>query len=731
MATIRLRGRAAGTLRTMTVAAVAAPLLVLPTPASAADEPCVLPGGTIGIPELEDDLTNDTGPRAVPADDAPADLPDAVHLRGMTETYNRNYWFALHDGSLWFRPNLEVTGVDGGWGRVPTPECLDGRITQISADDDELVALDAERRIHQLDQVLADPALWNWSTRWGNPFWTGDGWNVPAGAAWDWSVVSNKEDETWLDPAGNHHAIGDGKVSHIWLLGEDRQTLTYLDPWLPRDLSYEACGPLRGRFVSEAMVSSGSTLMVVNAYGDIWTRVYDFDIAGADPVFFSYAYEDQRGVSNPRIQLPGAPWVAQPKVPGDITDRISIFKQGTGVTDRTLRIEGRDAEGRTGYWEKPIGLGTEHPWINGESSQVDPIAEGAGTAWTFVPTGAPLRGRLLDNRPDHALSAATTGPSDDRRYRQADVDTSWSGTILDFNLYCTPSTLRVEVGDGSVFDLLLHVTDTIRQSPIHAGLADEPRGARLTVEVPPALWEARADQSPAVQQFLADELDGRWTTTTFDVSLSALDVADLGWHFTHDGSTYVPTDCGELAELCAGLRELSAAMEPLDAVLAPFDEGGRDLEPLVIVLREALAYLEQAATDVAVAGGSCTDLADPIAAVRTAAADVSAAADVLGEVLGDRSRTLRPAVARAIELADLAVVGCPVAAPSDPDPTDDPAGDGDAGGSTDEPEATPDAPDDGDEASLPATGGSQALLGAALVLGVATAGTRRRRGLRT
>lgn len=140
----------------------------------------MLPGGTIGIPEWEDSYTAAQPPRAIPDADAPAVLPELVHLRGMSETANRRYWFALHQGSLWFRPNLEVTGIDGDWGRVP--------------------------------------------------------------------------------------------------------------------------------------------------------------------------------------------WVVQLNVPGEITDRLSITKSGTGAIQRQLRIEGRDAEGHTGYWQKDIGAGSAHPWINASSA---------------------------------------------------------------------------------------------------------------------------------------------------------------------------------------------------------------------------------------------------------------------------------------------------------------------------------------------------------------------------
>lgn len=628
---------------------------------------CELPGGTVGVPE--EGIASQAAPRAVPNPNAPADLPDRVHLRGAAETFNRQYYFALRAGSLWFKPNVEATSIDGGWGRVPTPDCLDGRMTAISADDDELVALGPDRRIFLLDRILADPALWNWSTRWGDPFWTGDGWFVPEDIrAWDWSVVSPREDVTWLDPAGNDHQIGEGKVSHIWLLSSDGQRFTYLDPWLPRDYSYRMCGPHRGRFQAVAMASSGSTLFIVNEHGDFFTRVYDFDIAGSDPVFFSYSYEDQRSVANPRIQLPGVPWVVQPKIDGEITDRISIHKRETGVVDRTLRVEGSDADGHTGYWEKEIGAGSAHPWINATSAQVDPVAPGASAEWTFHRTGALPRGAVLDNRAHEDTSDDTLGPDSDRLYSRnmtardglvaADGLTGpddWAAELLDFNLACSPATLRVWVGSQTSIDLLLHTTDTIRQTPAAADLDDEPRGLRGAIEVPEPLWLTLADQSTAVQDFVAAELGGRrFTEEAVRASLSMIEIPELGWIFTDTGTPPGPPDCGELQPLCNAVEKLTSALSPADALLDPLDdETARSFEPPLIALREVVASIGEIAAGAAAAGApACPALAPLLDELRAATDDLRTALAVAADRLAGGSSVIRPQIDAALADVD-------------------------------------------------------------------------------
>ena len=151
------------------------------------------------------------------------------------------------------------------------------------------------------------------------------------------------------------------------------------------------CGPWRGRFETESLSASGSVVFAMNRLGDLYARTYDFDISGPDNLFFRYSYEDQRGVANPAIQLPPAAWVQQPKIPGRITDRISIEKVGRGTLHRTLRVEGLDASGRTGFWEKDVS------------------DLGAG-AWRFVPTDAPLPGPRSGTR-RATPPAAPSGPA--------------------------------------------------------------------------------------------------------------------------------------------------------------------------------------------------------------------------------------------------------------------------------------------------------------------------------
>ena len=75
---------------------------------------------------------------------------------------------------------------------MPIPLCFAGRVASISLDDDELIALDTTGRIFGMDNVLKDPASFNWTSRWGPPFWTNTtGYQLPTVLrAWSWAVLS-------------------------------------------------------------------------------------------------------------------------------------------------------------------------------------------------------------------------------------------------------------------------------------------------------------------------------------------------------------------------------------------------------------------------------------------------------------------------------------------------------------------------------------------------------------
>lgn len=441
---------------------------------------------------------------------APAGLlPQRVYLRGATDTYNARYAFATRAGKLY----VSHAGGDAiGWHEVPLPDCLAGRVASISADDDELIAIDTDRRVFTMDNALKGPDAFNWTRRWGLPFWNGPGRTLPTGVlAWSWSVLSPAEDRTWTDSAGNAHAVGADKVSHIWALRTGGRRLTFMDPWLASDDSYEMCGPVRSRFRSVGMSASGSTVFVVGRHGDLYTRLFDFDLSGSDAAFFHYSYDPQkRGDASAPIQLPSPGWVHQPKVPGAITSAVSVEKTGTGAIHRTLRVEGLDARGRTGYWEKDI-------------------IKTSAAAWRFHRTGLPLRGRRLDN-PQRDTTRLGLGAPTGVRFagRAGEMKIAVEG----YDVHCTPSTLKLTAGGTSV-DLVLHSVDALRGSVVSPRLDANPRAQYGDVEVPRAVLAHLAQQPAAIRTFIKSTLKAkRFTDVSLTVTRSALKVGELSWTLT-------------------------------------------------------------------------------------------------------------------------------------------------------------------------------------------------------
>src|SRR6478609_891141 len=128
-------------------------LAVVPGAARAADPPScdALAGGTVNavdavpwaqIPEAGS-LTQ------WPA--APAGLlPARVTLRDATESFNQRYQFASRGGQIYVAERAGA-GARADWRTLPLPDCFAGRVASISADDDELVAIDRDRRIFTMD----------------------------------------------------------------------------------------------------------------------------------------------------------------------------------------------------------------------------------------------------------------------------------------------------------------------------------------------------------------------------------------------------------------------------------------------------------------------------------------------------------------------------------------------------------------------------------------------------
>ena len=444
------------------------------------------------------------GPEVPP--ELAAALPRDVHLRGRQQSFDGRHYYAVHEGRIYIKANRDATGIDEPWRQLRIPRCLDGQVTEISADGTVLIALNAERHLYTLDYANGAIGSGGWTRRWGPFFWTDlGGWIFDDVRDWAATHLTATDDEYFVDGGGRRQTPAG--ILNVFLLRGDGLRITYLDPWLPMDQSREVCGPERGTVVMAGLSGSGSTAMVVGADGEIWTRLYEFDVSGGNAVLLDYSWQDQSGLESPKIQLPAPDWIRHPRVPGAITDRISLRKLTPGTEHRVMRVEGRDAGGRGGYWEKDL-------------------ADTRSDDWRFVVTDEPLQGRALP------LPAPHRGLAEDFRY-DGRID-GHAASVTDFNPYCSPAALRIDLA-GTTLELELHSTDGLRQERRARGLDLHPRYYRAAVKVPTTLWQQRAQQPTPVQDFLARHFGDRPVLETeLYATLGRLQIAQPCWTLSRD-----------------------------------------------------------------------------------------------------------------------------------------------------------------------------------------------------
>ena len=360
-------------------------------------------------------------------------LPDHIYFRTNTETFTETRYIAVRDGKIWVKPN-PATGAKGNWQMINStglPESakdksfvVPNRIVQISAemDVDHLIAISDKGVIYDWEGLKGD-----WKDKWGLP--STKLMVMPKNAGWTISRRGPKS--TLTDSAGHVHTEGAG-VTTLYILDPDGRTINFGDAWLP-DFNNHIYGPQRGTFTSKSMAAAGSTLFVMNEYGDMFTRLADFDTEGQDPLFFlTYSY-DPTSPEWKRL-LPGEDWIKQPKIAGKITGRLTVTQTGNNSSDREIRVEGVSGS-QTGYYSKPV--------YNG--------------AWRFIPTGEQITSPFIDNRTQDTVSL-TSGPSRDVNLKGTFKTNSltYSAQLLNFNVDCSPAILRLALDDTS-YDCKLYI----------------------------------------------------------------------------------------------------------------------------------------------------------------------------------------------------------------------------------------------------------------------------------
>jgi hypothetical protein len=400
-----------------------------------------------------DDAEADSGPEpgCYGPEEEPA-LPERVVFRAQTTSFNQRWLAALQDGLIWVKPNAEAGEPPGDWQLLGTGLPAGGDLThfeppteilELSGDGTWLHALSAAGVFYRGTDFTQDiQASFTWSDAWGHPAATGPGLTTELPTR-GWSVSDSQVAGVhhYEDRLGTAHGVGMG-VAHLYRLGADGRSLYLNDWWLPADWSRQICLPERGTFFAENLSASASTLFLVGALGELYTRLYDFDTSGEnDTLTYSFLITAPAGDTR---ALPAEDWRRQPDITdGLVTRRLTIFQDGQGNAARVLRVEGV-REGRTGFYHKRI----------------------FDDAWSFEETGQRVCGPFL-NAPgrlppepvapdDHPLSGTLAVD------RAAGEDVSIGLEILDFNMVCSPARVHLLVGGslvtagGAPLELPLH-----------------------------------------------------------------------------------------------------------------------------------------------------------------------------------------------------------------------------------------------------------------------------------
>ncbi|APT85286.1 hypothetical protein [Corynebacterium aquilae] len=408
-------------------------------------------------------------PHTIPTSWAAAPGPHTVALRSNTHSFNQRYQFALHDG------NLITRAIDGDstWRIVPLPGCLSGRITALSADDDEVALIATDGYIYTLDRVTSTPAEWNVTSRWGAPFWQAPGRQLPTTGMgkWSYSVNNRNYDHHYLDAAARPHTIGAGRMTMIAALTGDGSDILMLDPWLPNDDSYKVPAPENGRFKATQISTSASTFLVANDTGEMYVRSWDFDRAGSDVVFFRYHWDRRDHLPtapskmaetfNPAYaanQLPVPDWTRLPAIPGALNSGISV--SAPSPRTRLIRAAGTH-NGVAGTWDMLV--------------PVDDIELGTMDThhWSFTPADIELGPALNNLGADHTAElSAPRGPA---------LTTTVAGQPLKIEHFDL-RTDRLEATYGGQ-PATLHIVDGLRVAPNGPELNQWPRHMHGAIEL--------------------------------------------------------------------------------------------------------------------------------------------------------------------------------------------------------------------------------------------------------
>ncbi len=286
-------------------------------------------------------------------------FPQEIKLKTKTETFTHKHLLVLRDGKIWTKP----VGSESSWKLVngtglPAKKHFESptEITSIHADGNNLVALDADNNIYLLKFEFYKPQSWMWKFEIGIPF--KKQMQIPETAK-AWAVSHRGYPSTYYEDIDGNKFESKIGITTIYILRENGTEISFVDPWITPIFQHTFTTPQKGRFVATNFSASNSTLFIISESGEMYTRLYDYDTAGENPIL-SYTYAPQKKRANKSVliflprRLPAEQWRKQPNIDGLITKNVTIFQHGQGNAASELRVEGINDNGQSGYFYKQI-----------------------------------------------------------------------------------------------------------------------------------------------------------------------------------------------------------------------------------------------------------------------------------------------------------------------------------------------------------------------------------------
>jgi hypothetical protein len=489
------------------------------------------------------------------------DFPQAVYIKDHHQTFNSLFYFILDkNGRIWIKPirkSKETEDFAQTWqlfgSGLPEDDANENfvrpeRIISIHADADEIMAVSDQYR-HYSMRWLPNPVFPGTPRTWVDVH----GWPVEGPMIWNdrvkdnrgWGIGRRNQIVQHFEDIDGKSFTGGGGLTTYYFLTHNGNEIAFSDSGLPPDFSHTMSLPYRGTFIAEGFDVSASTMFVIDKHGEMFTRMADFDTNGSDIMFFEYTFDRTNKKKN-FISVPSEQWLAHSKIPltgkARISSTITILTIGTGNKSRELRVAGFDKNGQPGYYYKPIFHQDKNSPIRKEIKD-----------WKFqqVPELVIDSIRLLDpQKTAGTIPAPRAKNRDVALHGEVIIDgqiIQLSAAFTDFNLHCSPATLKISAGDDSV-DLIFHTVDEwYHLTRFDPGRDGTPLHLLGTLEIPAASLKTENAQlrEALIKYFMPYNLktSAFWVEATekyvtITAKLKPDNASELGLSFVREGTDY-------------------------------------------------------------------------------------------------------------------------------------------------------------------------------------------------